>query len=195
MKIFIFILALALAAPVFGADAKNDGAQTSAQSEKEKVQDKAAEKEGEKKAAEKDGKTMEEAPGEYACPYFTVKLPDGWKAILPPKEQQGVVNAIFAKNNNSPAISILVGKNGGADAKTIAGMFAEQFKAAKDPVEKNGAYTFQYPQHDGLTADVTVTSHDKNFMVVTITGNAREARQFLRDNVQSEEYKDLLPGK
>lgn len=196
MKTLIFLLALVLVSPAFAA-----GAASADQAPAKAEKDKPVLKEETNKTGEKDGKTgdakaeKEESaePGEYSCKFYKVKLPDGWKAILPPSEQQGVVNAIFARNSGSPAISILIGKNGGADAKTIAGMFAEQFKSPKPPAENKGQYTFQYPQHDGITANVTVSCADDYFMVITVTGSMKEARQFIRDNIKSDEYKELFP--
>lgn len=196
MKILFLILSLVIAMPAWGADAAKTQSDPSA-AQTEKVKDAAKET----KAAPGDKNKGEEAKnevktpeaGEYSCKFYTVKLPEGWKAIMPPTEQQGLTNAIFARNSGNPAVSILVGENGGADARTIAEMFAEQFKASRPPAEKNGQYTFQYSQHDGITADVTVAAGAHDFMVVTVTGNGRDARKFLRENVTSEEYKDLLP--
>lgn len=85
-----------------------------------------------------DGKAAQEAtPSEYSCKYYTVTLPDDWKAVLPPAEKHGMTNATFARVTGAPVVTMVVGARGVADAKTIATMFAEQFKAEKAPVENH----------------------------------------------------------
>ncbi len=132
------------------------------------------------------------APAEYSCKYFTVKMPEGWKAIVPPTEQQGNVNAIFARNTGMPVVTMVIGPNLGANAKTIAEMFSEQFKADKAPVEKNGQYSFTFPQND-LTARAFITVEGSEFMVMTIVGSQKEGRDFVKKYIHSEEYAKLLP--
>ena len=68
---------------------------------------------------------------ELSTKYFTVNMPDDWKVIMPPTENQGITSAVFAKNTSGVSVTMVVGPSSGADAKTIAGMFATQFKAEK----------------------------------------------------------------
>lgn len=136
--------------------------------------------------------TTQAQPGSYTCKYYTVELPDGWKAIVPPEDQLGTVNAIFATDTGSSVVTMVAGPSGGADAKTIGNMFAEQFKATRSPVANNGQYSFPFPLQNG-TATAIVTSSGPNFMVTTIAGNMKAAQQFLKENVKSDNWPTLLP--
>lgn len=131
-------------------------------------------------------------PGEYDCKYYTVKLPEGWTAVMPPKEHVSTVNAIFATDMGGTVVTMIIGPSGGADLQTIAEMFAEQFKAIKPPVLKNGQYSFLFPLQ-GATAEAFISSLNDVFMVTTMVGNAREAKNFLKNSVRSEKWESLFP--
>lgn len=134
----------------------------------------------------------------FKCSYYTVRLPDNWRAVLPPEEREGLVNAIFARNTNSTVISMIIGPRAGADAKMIANMFAEQFKAKNPPQEKNGQYVFTFTQNDALeqktlSSTSCVSVEGDEFMITTWSGNKKEAQNFLKNNIESESYSQLLP--
>lgn len=193
LKICALILTLALAAPAMAAEEPGDGKTTAAEKAGNTAKaDVKAEAEAGKKEPDKKGGEPEEKPGEYSCKYFTVTLPEDWKALEPPVEKQGAVNAIFAYKTGSPLVIINAGDNGGMDAKAIAGMFAEQFKAPKAPVEKNGMYTFSFTRQD-IPAQAYVGTEGKDFLVTTITGDQKIAGDFIRKNIKSEVYTRLLP--
>lgn len=137
-------------------------------------------------------------PGVYSCAYYTVRLPEGWRAVLVPEERQGNVNAIFASANDQAIITPIVGPRGGADAATIAEMFAEQFKAQSPPVERYGQYFFSFEQTDAATGhskkvDACVSTQGGQFMVTTWTGDQAQVRDFLTKSMTSDNYPDLLP--
>lgn len=140
-----------------------------------------------KKEAEKPGKAES-----YASKYYEVTLPMGWKAITPPEERQGNVNAIFADASGSAAITLVVGPSLGADAKEIAEMFAEQFKAVKAPVDKGGQWNFEF-QQNGAQARAMVRVASDAFLLATAVGSTRQIDDFFANNIKSEEYADLLP--
>ena len=131
-------------------------------------------------------------PGELSCKYYTVSMPDDWKAVMAPAENQGMTSAIFARTAGSAVVTMVVGPRGVADGKMIAGMFAEQFKAEKPPVEKNGQFTFSFTQQ-GMPCQAWVSTEGDVFMVTTVTGNRKEAQAFLKQHVRSTEYAKLLP--
>jgi len=83
---------------------------------------------------------------EVSTKYISVDLPDNWKAVMAPTENQGTTTVIFSNASGSSTVGFVTGPNGGADTKTVAEMFANQFKALKPPVEKNGQYTFAFTQ-------------------------------------------------
>lgn len=132
------------------------------------------------------------ADNEYVCPYYKVTLPEGWKAVMPPHDQQGNISAIFATSTNGTVVTMIVGPNDGADAQTIASMFAEQFKATGKPVEKNGQYTFRFQMQNGA-AQAWVGTQGAVFMVTAVSGNTRQGQDFLRRAVSSDQWGDLLP--
>ena len=76
--------------------------------------------------------------------YITVDLPDNWKAVMPPTENQGVTTVIFTNAAGNSTVNFVTGPNGGADLKTVAETFASQFKSLKPPVEKGGQFTFAF---------------------------------------------------
>ncbi len=191
MKILFLLLALSIAVPAFAAQTPAENPeQTGADKSVGQAPAKNNKADSTPEAAKPEKKN--ENDGEFACKYYTVKLPDSWKAIMPPTDKQGTVNAIFAGSAGTPVVTIIVGSSGGADVKTIAGMFAEQFKAPKPPVEKNGVLSFSFPLQN-TTAHAYVAAQDKVFMVTTISGNARQARDFIKKSITSENYSALLP--
>ncbi|WP_417291736.1 hypothetical protein [Desulfovibrio porci] len=129
---------------------------------------------------------------ELSTKYFTVNMPDDWKVIMPPTENQGITSAVFAKNTSGVSVTMVVGPSSGADAKTIAGMFATQFKAEKPPVEKNGQYTFNFTQQE-VPCQAWVAVQGDVFMVSSLAGNQKEALNFIKKNVKSADYAKLLP--
>lgn len=137
-------------------------------------------------------KNDKNSPEEYSCKYYTATLPADWKAIVPPTEQQGNINAIFAQTPGKAVVTLINGPNVGADAKTIAEMFADQFKASKAPVEKNGQYSFSFMQNDS-PSKAWVAVDGTEFMISIIAGNQKEAQRFLKNNITSEDYPKLLP--
>lgn len=197
MKTLFILLMLALASPAAAAtDAQNANAgntREQAQNDAEQTKESAKDK--------KDAVTAEKkpAPGEYSCQYYTVNLPDGWKAIRAPEDRQGVVNAIFSNNSGSTIITMIIGPRKGAEPAMIAGMFADQFKAPKQPVEKNGRYTFTFPQNDAatqkpVTATATITADGDNFMLTSYIGSHKEAQIFFKNNLKfRDEYAKLMP--
>ncbi|WP_300125564.1 hypothetical protein [Desulfovibrio sp.] len=171
-------LALCLAVPALAAEKTDEAAQGV-------------------KAAEKAPEAAEAAPApkgpeQLVCKYYTVSMPDDWKAIMAPTENQGMTSAIFARTAGSAVVTMVVGPRGVADGKTIAGMFAEQFKAEKPPVEKNGQYTFSFTQQ-GMPCQAWVGTEGDVFMVTTVTGNRKDAQTFIRQYVKSADYPKLLP--
>lgn len=146
---------------------------------------------GEKTAKAPDAATPA-GPTELTSKYYTVSVPEDWKAIMPPTENQGMTSAIFARTAGSAVVTMVVGPRGAADAKTIAGMFAEQFKAEKPPVEKNGQYTFSFTQQ-GMPCQAWVATEGDVFMVTSVTGNRKEAQAFIRQHIKSADYAKLLP--
>lgn len=136
--------------------------------------------------------TQPVSSNEFSCKYYKVKLPDGWKAIIPPEETLGNVNAIFATDTGNTVVTMVAGPSGGEDTQKIATLFAEQFKAPKPPVFKNGQYTFQFPIQKTL-ASAWVTAYDDTFMMSYIAGNTRQGLKFLKEAINSDNYPGLLP--
>lgn len=178
-KIVCLLWVLLVAFPCHGAPARAPAAETAAKAP-------AAEAPVEEKAEPEAPK-----PNEYVCKYYTVDLPEDWSAITPPTEQLGNVNAIFANNSASAVVTMVVGPSWNTDARTVATMFAEQFKATKAPVERNGRFTFNFPYQNG-TAQAIVGVQGKEFMVVAMYGRSQECRDFLRQCVKSAQFNQLL---
>lgn len=176
MKKLLAIMLLLVAFPALAAESP-----TSAQNAAEKKEDSAASK-----------PDTAPKPGEYVCPYYTVNLPTGWQAILPPTENLGQVSAVFAKNGQNPSVTMTIAQHGGVPLKTIAEMFAEQFQAPRQPSLKNGQYVFSYTQN-GVPNQVWVATDGPLFMITAIGGNQKEGLNFLKTCVKSEHYPSLLP--
>lgn len=186
MKSVIIILAIILAAPALAADSSQPAPQNDNSEKSLSTTEKTVDKKDTQSSAE------QLPPGEFASPYFTVKLPEGWQAILPPTEQQGMWNAIFARTSQNPIVAFIISDHGGTDIKTIAEMFAEQFKAPKPPVERHGKYTFSFTQGDNVS-HVWIARQEQVYMVTNISGNQKEGLAFIKNNVSSEKYGDLFP--
>lgn len=179
MRILFLLLALALASPGHAADT---GTAPTTETTPPAI-----------KETPSANATQAAAPGEYSCKYYTVKLPEGWQAIVPPEEQQGNINAIFATDKGGTIVTMIGGPSSGQDAESVASIFAEQFKAKKAPVASNGFYTFQYPVQN-ITANAWVASYDGNFMLTTIAGDLKRGQKFIRDNVKSDTWPGLIPA-
>lgn len=137
--------------------------------------------------------TRQEAnAGFFETRYYSVTLPDNWKVLTPPSENQGLTVGVFARKNGNTIISMMAGPNSGESAKSIADLFAEQFKASRAPVEKNGRYTFNFSSQN-MQRLAWISCDGDMFMLVTIYGNRNEAMNFLRKNVTSKDYPGLLP--
>lgn len=199
MKILILLLFLNFTLsplfpePVMGAEAAKETVKEAA---KEDVKESPAKKE-EGKNSKKDQK-QEEIPGEYECPYYTVHLPPDWKAFRAPEERQGIIYAIFEKNPSSPIVTIIVGPRKGAEPDLIAGLFADQFKAPKSPVQKNDQFFFSFPQiipgaQSPITAYACLGIDGDYFMLTIYTGNQKEAQNFIKNSISSKDYPCLLP--
>ena len=128
------------------------------------------------------------------CPFFTVALPDDWKAITPPEETTGIgmTKAHFANTAGTSSVVLVVGPNSGLDAKTIAQTYAQQYKARKEPVESNGQFTFAFLQQK-MPCQAWITTQDDMFMVTVVMGNQREGLNFVRKHVTSADFPKLLP--
>ena len=129
---------------------------------------------------------------EVSTKYISVDLPDNWKAVMAPTENQGTTTVIFSNASGNSTVGFVTGPNGGADTKTVAEMFANQFKALKPPVEKNGQYTFAFTQQQTPCQSWVAASGDI-FMVTTITGDRKLGLAFIKKYVKSAEYASLLP--
>lgn len=172
MRVILLFLFLALTVPAFAATQETEQPPAEAPTREKPAQ--------------------EQKEDEFVCRYFTVKLPVGWKAFLEPRDKNGMLSALFGKENQSVTVAITITTHGGVDLKTIADMFAQQFKAVKDPVEKNGQYVFNITRND-LPGQVWVSGQDNLVMITAIAGNQKEGLNFLRHNVTSEEYKGMFP--
>ena len=124
--------------------------------------------------------------------YITVDLPDNWKAVMPPTENQGVTTVIFTNAAGNSTVNFVTGPNGGADLKTVAETFANQFKSPKPPVEKGGQFTFAFTQQQ-TPGQSWVAGMGEIFMVTTITGDRKLGLAFIKRYVKSTEYASLLP--
>ena len=135
-----------------------------------------------------------EAPDPLTCLYFSVDLPDDWKAVTPPETDSatGITKAHFASKSGSTTIVFIVGASAGLDAKSIAQVYAQQYKATKEPVESNGQYSFSYMQQK-LNCQAYITTQDDVFMFTAIMGNQREGMTFVRRQVTSADFAKLLP--
>lgn len=179
MKILLFLAALFFCQPALAAEAPaGRTAEQKDVAQPEATQAKAPE-------------TVPVNPGEYSCEYYTVKLPEGWKAIMPPKEDTGRITSIFEKDGHTSVVTLMATPSGGAEAKVFADMVAEQAKASK-PEEKNGQYVFTTNQN-GLRAKVWISAHGGIFLMTTIAGNEREGLRFIKNNISSEKYAALFP--
>ncbi|MDO5483289.1 MAG: hypothetical protein Q4F27_00105 [Desulfovibrionaceae bacterium] len=127
-----------------------------------------------------------------SCPYFSVDLPDGWQVVTPPAENQGMTSAVFVRGTGNISVSLLAGDTGGADIKTIAGIFAEQYQAKSPPALKNRHYVFNFTRHD-KPCQAWIAVQDNIFMVTTLVGNPRMGLRFIKKSVTSKAYPGLLP--
>lgn len=130
----------------------------------------------------------------FTCPFFSVALPDDWKAVTPPEETPGIgmTKAHFANAAGTSSVALVVGLNSGLDAKTIAQTYAQQYKASREPVENNGQFRFSFTQQN-MPCQAWISTQDDMFMVTVVMGNQREGLTFVRKHVTSADFPKLLP--
>ncbi len=124
--------------------------------------------------------------------YFTADIPESWRVVMAPAESQGATTAIFTNAAGTTTVRFVIGPSGGADAKTIAALFADQFKAPRPPVERNGQYSFTFTEQK-LPGQALVATSGDVFMVTTFTGDRKTGLAFVRRYIKSQDYADLLP--
>lgn len=129
---------------------------------------------------------------EVSTKHITVDVPETWKVVMAPVENQGSTTTIFSNAAGNVTVGFVSGPSGGADAKTVAEMFASQFKAPKPPVEKNGQYTFAFTQQETPYQAWVATMGDV-FMVTSISGDRKAGLSFIKKYVKSPEFGNLLP--
>jgi len=129
---------------------------------------------------------------EVSTKYLSVDLPEKWKTVMAPTENQGTTTVIFSNAAGNTSVAFVTGPSGGADAKTVADMFAAQFKASKPPVEKNGQYTFAFTRQK-KPCQAWVAATGDVFMVTTISGDRKAGLAFVKKHVKSDEFSALLP--
>lgn len=151
-----------------------------------------AEQTAKEKTARESAEKPKKPDNVYSCPYYTATLPEGWKAVQAPVEQEGNTNAIFANPSVGAAITLVVGPSLGADAETIASMFAEQFKATGPIKTQNGRKVFSFLQND-LPTQAIVSVSGSEFMLTTIRGKTKDTDDFLKNALKSENYEALMP--
>lgn len=145
------------------------------------------------KSAEKvDRQETVEKPGVFNTKYYTASLPDDWKALSEPAENQGLNVAVFSQKGGNTMITLMAAANHGESAKTIAEIFAEQFKSTRSPVEKNGQYTFKFLSQN-KQRQAWIACDGDSFMLSIIYGNRSEGMDFIRKNIRSRDYPGLLP--
>ena len=129
---------------------------------------------------------------EIRTKYLTIDLPDNWKVVMPPAENQTTSTVIVATVSGNSTVGFIAGPGSGADAKTVAEIFAKQFKASRPPVEKNGQYTFTFLQQQTL-CQAWVAAESDIFLVTTLQGDRKVGLAFAKKHVTSEDYATLLP--
>ena len=131
------------------------------------------------------------ADDEVKNDYFSVDLPTDWQ-LLQDDNDNAITLSVYATKSRDTIVTTIIGSNGRADVATILKSFAQQYKAAESFVRKDGQGIFIFKSYDGMDSTGYVTVSDRMYMVVTVSGNLRKARNFMK-NFQSAEYADLLP--
>ena len=129
---------------------------------------------------------------ELRTKYLTITLPENWKVIMPLVENQTTSTVIVSTVSGNTYVGFFVGPSSGADAKTIADIFAAQFKSSRTPVEKNGQYTFSFTQQQTL-CQAWVAAENDVFLVTTLQGDRKAGLVLIKKHVRSEDYASLLP--
>ncbi len=129
---------------------------------------------------------------DVATKYLTISLPDNWKVVMAPSENQTTSTVIVSTASGNTSVGFVCGPSGGADAKTVAELFAGQFRASRPPVEKNGQYTFSFLQQQ-TPCQAWVAAEGDTFMVTTLLGDRKVGLAFVKKHVKSEDYAALLP--
>ena len=124
--------------------------------------------------------------------YFSVDIPSDWQLLQDDNDSSSISLSVYATKSRDSIVTVIIGSNGKSDMETILKSFAQQYKAAESFVRKDGQGFFAFKSYDGMDSTGYVTMDDRLYMVVTVSGNLRKARNFLK-KFQSEENEALLP--
>lgn len=127
-----------------------------------------------------------------ATKYLNIEVPDNWRVVMPPTENQTTSTVILSSASGTTSVGFVAGSSGGANAKTIAELFAGQFRAPRPPMEKNGLYVFTFMQQQTL-CQAWVGVEGDAFLLTTILGDRKTGISFVKKHVKSEDYTSLLP--
>lgn len=131
------------------------------------------------------------ADDEVKNDYFSVNVPSDWQ-LLQDDNDNAITLSVYATKSRDTIVTTIIGSNGRADVATIVKSFAQQYKARDSLVRKDGQGMFIFKSYDGMDSTGYVTVYDRLYMVVTVSGNVRKARNFLK-HFQSADYAELLP--
>ncbi len=123
--------------------------------------------------------------------HYSVELPDTWQK-LQDNIADNLAITVFATKSRDSTVTTIVGRTGGASLQTVGESFARQYQAKTRLSVKNKVGTFTYEDSNKEEGIVYITTQDNLYMVVTMTGNLRKGRAFLKD-FSARDYPDLIP--
>ncbi len=124
--------------------------------------------------------------------YYKIDMPDTWQRLQEDVSTSVAIH-VYATRNRDTVMTTIISTSGGADLATITRSFAQQYKAGGRTSVKNNMGTFSYVSSSEVDSYGYVTLQDNVYMVVTVSGNLRKARQFMKC-FSSQDYDALLPG-
>ncbi len=123
--------------------------------------------------------------------YYKIDMPDSWQRLQEDVSSAAAIH-VYATRNRDTVMTTIISTSGGADLAAVTRSFAQQYKAGSRTSVKNGMGTFSYVSSSDVESTGYVTMQDNVYMVVTVSGNMRKARQFMK-SFSSEDYDALLP--
>lgn len=135
--------------------------------------------------------TLRIEDGRVSCDMYTVELPKNWD-VLRTTDLGSATVVVFTTKNRDAEATVVAGESGGSPLSTIARCFAQQYGADGKASIKNNVATFSFTDSGDGDSQAWVTTQDNVYLVITLSGNLRKAKSFIR-TFESSRYSKLLP--
>ena len=123
--------------------------------------------------------------------FVTLDLPAGWTVASAPNEADGAYSVVFAREDRTASMSLLIGGNQDEKLAVIAEALGKSMGADGAPVANKGQFRFSL-EKDGMEGRAVVAEDKGQVMLTLLFGNLKDAES-LAKRLKSRTHAGLLP--